>query len=325
MDAVIEPLLQKNPHRFVLFPIQYPDVWDMFKSHEKTIWHSHEVDLSKDRLDWEKLNTSEQHFIKRVLGFFAGSDGIVMENISTNFMSEIQIPEARQFYAVQNFMEAIHSETYALLIDTYVEDRDEKIDILRSIQTVPCIRKKAEWAMKWMNSDDSDLATRLLAFSVVEGIFFSGAFCAIFWIKQRGLMPGLTTSNEFIMRDEGLHTEFACLMYSKCTHRLTQDAAHALVREAVAIEEEFINDALPCALIGMNAARMSEYIQFVADRHLMMLGYDKLWNVALPFPWMDRQSLSGKTNFFEKKVAEYTLAGVGQSASDREISFDAAF
>jgi len=242
-----------------------------------------------------------------------------------NFMSEIQIPEARQFYAVQNFMEAIHSETYALLIDTYVEDRDEKIDILRSIQTVPCIRKKAEWAMKWMNSNDSDLATRLLAFSVVEGIFFSGAFCAIFWIKQRGLMPGLTTSNEFIMRDEGLHTEFACLMYSKCERRLTQDAAHALVREAVSIEEEFINDALPCALIGMNAARMSEYIQFVADRHLMMLGYDKLWNVALPFPWMDRQSLTGKTNFFEKKVAEYTLAGVGQSASEREISFDAEF
>jgi len=325
MASVIEPLLQKNPHRFVLFPIQYPDIWDMFKSHEKTIWHSHEVDLSKDRLDWEKLGASEQHFIKRVLGFFAGSDGIVMENISMNFMSEIQIPEARQFYAVQNFMEAIHSETYALLIDTYVEDRDEKIDILRSIQTVPCIRKKAEWAMKWMNSNDSDLATRLLAFSVVEGIFFSGAFCAIFWIKQRGLMPGLTTSNEFIMRDEGLHTEFACLMYSKCERRLTQDAAHALVREAVSIEEEFINDALPCALIGMNAARMSEYIQFVADRHLMMLGYDKLWNVALPFPWMDRQSLTGKTNFFEKKVAEYTLAGVGQSASEREISFDAEF
>jgi ribonucleotide reductase beta subunit family protein with ferritin-like domain len=320
-----EPLLTPNPHRFVLFPIIHDDLWRKYKDHVSVFWRPEEVDLSKDARDWAALNTGEQHFIKRILGFFAGSDGIVMENLAQRFAVEVQVPEARQFYAVQLMMESVHSETYSLLIDAYIEDRAEKLDVLRSIQTVPCIQKKAEWARTWIESEEADFATRLMAFAAVEGIFFSGAFCSIFWLKQRGLMPGLTASNEFIARDEGLHTDFACLLYSKCRHRLPKTKAHRLIREAVKIEKEFITEALPCSLIGMSAARMGEYIQFVADRLLISLGYDKLWNTANPFPWMERISLEGKDNFFEKRVTNYALAGVGSDATKMSFALDEDF
>jgi ribonucleoside-diphosphate reductase beta chain len=320
-----EPLLQTNPNRFVIFPIQHQDLWKMYKDHVSVFWRPEEVDLSKDMRDWLKLTENEQHFIKRVLGFFAGSDGIVMENLAQRFMTEVQVPEAKFFYGVQMMIETIHSEMYSQLIDTYIEDRNEKTDILQSIQTVPCIQRKAEWALSWMLSDEADFPTRLMAFAAVEGIFFSGAFCSIFWIKQRGIMPGLTASNEFISRDEGLHTNFACLMYSKCKHKLPVDKAHKLIREAVAIEKEFITEALPCSLIGMSAPRMAEYIEFVADRLAVSLGYPKIWNTANPFPWMERISLEGKDNFFEKRVTNYALAGVGQDATKMSFALDEDF
>jgi len=320
-----EPLLQDNPNRFVIFPIQHADIWKMYKDHVAVFWRPEELDLSKDMKDWTKLSAGEQHFLKRVLGFFAGSDGIVMENLAQRFMTEIQIPEAKFFYGVQMMMETVHSETYSLLIDTYIEERAEKTDILRSIQTVPCIQKKAEWALQWMSSDEADFATRLMAFAAVEGVFFSGAFCSIFWIKQRGILPGLTASNEFIARDEGLHTEFACLLYSKCKHKLPKTKAHKLIREAVKIEKEFITEALPCSLIGMSAPRMAEYIEFVADRLLVTLGYPKIWETVNPFPWMERISLEGKDNFFEKRVTNYALAGVGQDATKAAFSLTEDF
>jgi ribonucleotide reductase beta subunit family protein with ferritin-like domain len=320
-----EPLLQPNPNRFVIFPIQHQDLWKKYKDQVSVFWRPEEVDLSKDMRDWTKLSDGERHFIKRILGFFAGSDGIVMENLAQRFMTEIQVPEAKFFYGVQMMIETIHSEMYSQLIDTYIEDREEKMDILQSIQTVPCIQRKAEWALSWMNSDEADFPTRLMAFAAVEGIFFSGAFCSIFWIKQRGIMPGLTASNEFISRDEGLHTDFACLMYSKCRHKLPVEKAHKLIREAVAIEKEFITEALPCSLIGMSAPRMAEYIEFVADRLVVSLGYPKVWNTANPFPWMERISLEGKDNFFEKRVTNYALAGVGQDATKMSFALDEDF
>ena len=320
-----EPLLKPNPNRFVIFPIQYSDLWKMYKDHLSVFWRPEEVDLSKDLIQWNGLNGNEQHFIKRILGFFAGSDGIIMENLAQRFMTEIQIPEAKFFYGVQMMMESVHSEQYSLLIDTYIEDRTEKVEILRSIQTVPCIQKKAEWALSWMNSDEADFPTRLMAFAAIEGVFFSGAFCAIFWLKQRGVMPGLTASNEFIARDEGLHTDFACLLYSKCKHRLPKTKATKLMREAVKIEKEFILEALPCSLIGMSAPRMSEYIEFVADRLMVALGYAKIWNTANPFPWMERISMEGKDNFFEKRVTNYALAGVGQDAAKMQFGLDEDF
>jgi ribonucleoside-diphosphate reductase beta chain len=315
-----EPLLKENPNRFVLFPLQHQDMWDLYKQHLSTFWKAEEVDLSKDMADWVKLTPNEQHFLKRVLGFFAGSDGIVMENLAQRFMKEVQIPEARSYYSFQIAMENIHSETYSLLIDTYIEDRAEKQDILRSIQTIPCIQKKAEWAMAWINSDEADFPTRLMAFAVVEGVFFSGAFCSIFWIKQRGLMPGLTLSNEFISRDEKLHTDFACLLYSKCKHKLPKTKAIKLMREAVKIEKEFITDALPCSLIGMSAPKMADYIEYTADRLMVSLGYAKIWNTANPFPWMERLGLEGKDNFFEKKVSNYVGAGVGKDPAKMTFS-----
>ena len=320
-----EPLLTPNPHRYVIFPIQYPDLWAKYEDHVSVFWQPKELDLSKDLKDWVTLTSNEQHFIKRILGFFAGSDGIVMENLALRFMSEIQVPEAIQFYAVQNMMESIHSVTYSLLIDTYIEDRDEKTEVLRSIQTVPCIQRKADWAFQWIKSEEADFPTRIMAFAAIEGIFFSGAFCSIFWIKQRGLMPGLTASNEFIARDEGLHTDFACLLYSKCKHKLPKTKAYKLIREAVKIEKEFITEALPCSLIGMSAPRMADYIEFVADRLLVALGYEKLWKTANPFPWMERISLEGKDNFFEKRVTNYALAGVGVDASKMEFKLDEEF
>jgi ribonucleotide reductase beta subunit family protein with ferritin-like domain len=320
-----EMLLKENPNRFVIFPIQHADVWKMYKDHVSVFWRPEEVDLSKDLVHWSTLSGNEQHFIKRILGFFAGSDGIVMENLGQRFMTEIQLPEAKFFYSVQLMMESVHSETYSLLIDTYIEDRTEKVEILRSIQTVPCIQKKAEWALSWIGSEEADFPTRLMAFAAIEGVFFSGAFCAIFWLKQRGLMPGLTASNEFIARDEGLHTDFACLLYSKCKHRLPKTKAIKLMREAVKIEKEFILEALPCSLIGMSAPRMSEYIEFVADRLMVALGYAKIWNTANPFPWMERISLEGKDNFFEKRVTNYALAGVGQDATKMQFGLDEDF
>jgi ribonucleoside-diphosphate reductase beta chain len=320
-----EPLLQENPNRFVIFPIQHHDLWKMYKDHVSVFWRPEEVDLSKDLRDWAKLSDGERHFIKRILGFFAGSDGLVMENLGQRFMNEVQVPEAKFFYSVQLMLETIHSEMYSQLIDTYIEDRAEKLDILQSIQTVPCIQKKADWALSWIQSEEADFATRLMAFAAIEGVFFSGAFCSIFWLKQRGLMPGLTASNEFISRDEGLHTDFACLLYSKCRNRLPVDRAHRLIQEAVAIEKEFILEALPCSLIGMNAARMSEYIEFVADRLLISLGYPRAWNTANPFPWMERIGLEGKDNFFEKRVTNYALAGVGVEAGKMTFSLDEEF
>lgn len=320
-----EPLLEHNPGRFVIFPIAHKAVWDMYKKAEGSFWTAEELDLSKDRGHWESLNDNERHFIKHVLAFFAASDGIVNENLAMNFMKMVQWPEARCFYGFQIAIENVHSEVYSLLIDTYIKDNAEKLKLLNAIETIPCVKKKAEWAIHWMESDEADFASRLMAFAAVEGIFFSGAFCAIFWLKERGLMPGLTTSNEFISRDEGLHTEFACLLYSFLNHKLSKTKAHKMIREAVKCEKEFIIDALPCSLIGMNAKMMAQYIEFVADRLLVQLGYPKIWEASNPFPFMERISLEGKDNFFEKRVSNYSKAGVGKTAEEMSFATDADF
>jgi len=320
-----EPLLSGSEDRLVLFPIKHQDLWLRCKQQQSVIWLAEEIDVSKDMKDWEKLNDNERHFIKNILGFFAGSDGIVMENLATRFSREVTWPEARYFYANQNYMEAIHSETYSILIDTYVTDKQEKYDLLHAIDTIPCVKKKAEWALSWISSPDADFATRLIAFAAVEGIFFSGAFCAIFWMKQRGLMPGLTLSNEFIARDEGLHTEFACLMYSKIVNRLDKKKVHKIIRDAVKIEKQFITKSLPCELIGMNADLMSKYIEFVADRLLVQLGYPKVWREANPFDFMERISLENKDNFFEKRVSTYAKAASGKKAEDMQFKMTADF
>jgi len=320
-----EPLLVENPDRFVLFPIEHADVFKMYKDLVAVRWIVEEVDLTKDLKDWKTLSSNEQHFIKRIIGFFAGSDGIVNENLAANFAGEVQWPEAKAFYTEQMANETVHSETYSRLIDTYIEDKTEKLEILRSIRTMPFVQKKAAWAMNWMNGADADFASRLMAFAAVEGIFFSGAFCSIFWFKQRGLMPGLTSSNEFISRDEGLHTDFACLLYSHLVNRLSKTRAHKLIREAVKIEKEFIIDAIPCSMIGMNARMMGQYIEFVADRLLVQMGYPKTFETANPFSFMERISLEGKDNFFEKRVSSYALAGVGKTAEQMSFRIDADF
>jgi ribonucleoside-diphosphate reductase beta chain len=326
VTPVEEPMLQDNPNRHVIFPIEHGDIWAKYKQHMSVFWIPEEIDLSKDMRDWnEKLNDNERHFIKYILGFFAGSDGIVMENLAMRFTREIGIPEAKFFYACQNLMESVHSESYSLLIDTYIENKQEKLDILRAIQTIPCVQKKAEWALQWIDSNEASFATRLLAFAVIEGIFFSGAFCSIYWLKQRGLMPGLTVSNELIARDEGLHTEFACLLYSKLTSKLSKQDAHKIIREAVKIEKNFITKALPCELIGMNAKLMSEYIEFVADRLSIQLGYPKLYHAKNPFDFMERISLEGKDNFFEKRVTTYAKANTGGKMEDKKFTMDADF
>jgi len=323
--AVLEPLLQDNPNRHVIFPIEHADVWLKYKQHMSVFWIPEEIDLSKDMNDWVKLSDNERHFIKYILGFFAGSDGIVMENLAMRFTREIGLPEAKFFYACQNLMETVHSETYSLLIDTYIENKQEKLDILRAIQTIPCVQKKAEWALQWIDSKEASFATRLMAFAVIEGIFFSGAFCSIFWLKQRGLMPGLTVSNEFISRDEGLHTEFACLLYGKLANKLNKQDAHKIIREAVKIEKNFITKALPCELIGMNAKLMAQYIEFVADRLSVQLGYPKVYHSANPFDFMERISLESKDNFFEKRVTTYAKANTNGPAEDKKFSMDADF
>ncbi len=288
-------------------------------------WTPEEIDLSKDMRDWEKLNDNERHFIKHILGFFAGSDGIVMENLATRFSREVQWPEARFFYACQNLLEAVHSETYSLLIDTYITEPAEKEKILGAISTIPAVKKKADWALQWIESADANFATRLLAFAAVEGIFFSGAFCAIFWLKERGIMPGLTLSNEFIARDEGLHTDFACLLYSKIANRLDKKTAQRILREAVKIEKQFITKALPCELIGMNADLMKQYIEFVADRLSLQLGYPKIYNAANPFQFMERISMENKDNFFEKRVSTYGKAHAGKKREEMTFDLAAAF
>ena len=322
-----EPLLMRNDKRHVIFPIKHAEEWAMFKKHEAVVWNAGEIDLSKDMPHWtEKLNDDERHFIKNILGFFAGSDGIVMENLAERFMREVQWPEAKHFYTCQNFMEAVHSETYSLLIDTYIKDPTEKDTLLNATKTIPCVQNKAEWAMAWIENKEVSFATRLLAFAVVEGIFFSGAFCAIFWLKQRGVMPGLTLSNEFIARDEGLHTDFACLLYSRLEYtKLTKQQAYKIVRDAVKIEKKFITKSLPCELIGMNAKLMAQYIEFCADRLLLQLGYPKAYCSANPFGFMEKISLENKDNFFEKTVTTYAKATVGKEREEMTFKTDAAF
>jgi ribonucleoside-diphosphate reductase beta chain len=321
----VEPLLDPNEDRFVIFPIRYPDIWAKYKQHMSVFWTPEEIDLSKDVAHWERLNDGERHFIKHILGFFAGSDGIVMENLAIRFTRDVQIPEAKFFYSCQNLLEAVHSETYSLLIDTYITDPVEKADLLRATKTIPCVEKKAKWALDWINSPDADFATRLVGFACVEGIFFSGAFCAIFWLKQRGLMPGLTLSNEFIARDEGIHTDFACLLYSKIVNRLTKQKVHKIIREAVKIEKQFITKALPCELIGMNADLMKQYIEFVADRLSLQLGYPKIYNATNPFDFMERISLENKDNFFEKRVSTYAKGSVGKVRAEMAFATDSVF
>merc|ERR1719298_118323 len=310
-----DPLLKENPNRWVMFPIKYPQIWEMYKKHEASFWTAEEIDLSQDLKDWDKLTDSERHFIKHVRAFFAASDGIVLENLASQFSTEVQIPEARAFYGFQMAMENIHSETYSLLIEQYIREPSEKEKIFDAIHTMPAVREKAEWAVQWMQRDNS-FAERVVAFAAVEGILFSGSFCAIYWLKKRGLMPGLTFSNELISRDEGLHTEFACLLYSMLQNRLPEDVVHDLIRGAVEVERRFICDALSCDLIGMNNKNMTQYIEFVADRLLTALGHPKLFGATNPFDWMELISLQGKTNFFEKRVGEYQKAGVMASTAE---------
>jgi len=315
-----DPLLMENPRRFVMFPIQYPQVWEMYKKHEASFWTAEEIDLSQDNKDWETLNDQERHFVKHVLAFFAASDGIVLENLAGMFSIEIQIPEARAFYGFQIAMENIHSETYSLLIEQYIKDPAEKDSLLDAIHTMPEVKEKAMWAMQWMNNENS-FAERLVAFAAVEGILFSGSFCAVYWLKKRGLMPGLTFSNELISRDEGLHAEFACLLYGMLQNPLPDDIIHTMIRGAVVVERKFICEALSCDLIGMNSEMMTRYIEFVADRLLTALGHPKLYNATNPFDWMELISLQGKTNFFEKRVGEYQKAGVMNHAEEERKGF----
>lgn len=307
-----ETILERNDYRYVLFPIKYNEIYKKYKDAVGTFWTPEEIDLSKDINDWNNvLNDNEKHFIKHVIAFFAGSDGIVMENLASRFMNEIEIPEIRQFYAYQIFNEAIHSETYSLLIDTYINDEDEKLKLFHAIQTIPCVTQKAKWAQKWMNNE-VPFAQRLVCFAIVEGIFFSASFCSIYWIKKRGLMPGLTFSNELISKDEGTHTDFACLIYSMINNKMSSELIKNLFNEAVDIEKEFICESIPCDMIGMNKNLMCQYIEFVADRLLLQLGYTKLYNSSNPFEFMELISLRPKSNFFEIRVGEYNKVTTGK-------------
>lgn len=327
----MEPLFDSSTttlgQRYTLFPIS-PSEDDLYKLYKKAVasfWTVEEIDFSKDKEDWCKLTDNEQYFIKHILAFFAGSDGIVQENLATRFQKDVQSPVARLFYAMQNAVEGIHSETYSLLIDQYVKDKDEQMKYFRAIDTIPAIQKKAQWALNWITDEKNDYATRLLAFACVEGIFFSGSFCAIYWIKKRGMLPGLTFSNELISRDEGLHTDFAVAMYHKMQNKLSKETVERIVCDAVNCETNFITEALPCSLIGMNAKDMIQYIQFVADRLLVQLGYSKVYHSGNPFDFMDLISMEGKTNFFEKKVSEYSKPGVGMNKDNMVIRLDEEF
>ena len=308
-----EFLLTENENRYVMFPIIDEDIWKMYKKQMDCFWRAEEIDLSKDIKHWATLNNDEQHFIKHILAFFAASDGIVLDNLGQRFMNEVHIAEARAAYGFQIMMENIHSETYSLLIDTLVKEEREKTNLFEAINNYPCIKKKADWAIKWINDKRSSFATRLIAFAAVEGIFFSGSFCSIYWLKKRGLMPGLTFSNELISRDEGMHTDFAVLLFSKLQKKPKKAKVIELIKEAVQIEQEFITEALPCKLIGMNAKLMKQYIEFVADRLIVQLGYPKIYYSANPFDFMEMISLEGKTNFFEKRVGDYSLSNNDKS------------
>ncbi|MEY2760664.1 ribonucleoside-diphosphate reductase small subunit [Aquirufa sp.] len=320
----VEPLLVEDPNRFVLFPIKHDDIWQFYKKAEASFWTAEEIDLSQDLADWKKMNDGERHFVSHVLAFFAASDGIVNENLANNFLKEVQFAEAKCFYGFQIMMENIHSETYSLLIDTYINDPKEKDHLLRAIETIDCVKKKADWALKWIESDN--FVERLISFAAVEGIFFSGSFCSIFWLKKRGLMPGLSFSNELISRDEGLHCDFACLLYTDhIKNQLSQERIYEIILEAVEIEKEFVTVALPVSLIGMNAEMMCQYIDFVADRLLVALGCQKHYNATNPFDFMEMISLQGKTNFFEKRVAEYQKSGVMSDKDSMSFSLDEDF
>jgi ribonucleoside-diphosphate reductase beta chain len=320
-----EPILEKNNSRFVLFPIVHDDIWSFYKRAEASFWTAEEIDLSPDLIDWEnKLTEDERFFIKHVLAFFAASDGIVNENLAEHFLSEVQYTEAKFFYGFQVAMENVHSETYSLLIDTYIQNTADKAHLFNAIDTLDCVKKKAEWALKWI--DKGTFAQRLVAFAAVEGIFFSGSFCAIFWLKKRGLMPGLSFSNELISRDEGLHCDFACLLYNDhLNNKLTKEEVKEIIMDAVAIEKEFVTDAIPVRLIGMNSDLMAQYIEFVADRLLVELGNEKVYNTQNPFDFMDMISIQGKTNFFEKRVGEYQKAGVLNGKESHGFTTDEDF
>jgi ribonucleoside-diphosphate reductase subunit M2 len=318
----LEPLLTPDENRFVMFPIKYEDIWSMYQKQVDCFWRPEEIDLSKDLSHWDALDKDEQYFISMILAFFAASDGIVLENLAQRFMSDVQVSEARAFYGFQIAMENIHSNTYSNLIETYIKDKDEKSKLFNAISNYPCIKKKSDWAQKWIHDNRSSFATRLVAFACVEGIFFSGAFCSIFWLKKRGLMPGLTFSNELISRDEALHCEFAILLYSKLIKKMDKNRIHDIIKEAVEIEIEFICEALPCRLIGMNSQLMTQYIKFVADRLSVQLGYKKIYNVTNPFDFMEMISLDSKSNFFERKVSDYALADKTQSSEDFAFTDD---
>jgi len=325
MTKLNEPILESNNSRFVLFPIQHDDIWSFYKKAEASFWTAEEIDLSPDLIDWEnKLNDDERHFIKHVLAFFAASDGIVNENLAEHFLSEVQYTEAKFFYGFQITMENIHSETYSLLIDTYIKSTAEKSHLFNAIDTLDCVRKKADWALRWI--EKGSFAERLVAFAAVEGIFFSGSFCSIFWLKKRGLMPGLSFSNELISRDEGLHCDFACLLYTKhLVNKLPKEQVRDIITNAVEIEKEFVADAIPVKLIGMNSDLMCQYIEFVADRLLLELGNEKVYNTTNPFDFMEMISLQGKSNFFEKRVGEYQKAGVLSGKENQTFSLNEDF
>ena len=319
----VEPLLKSDDNRFVMFPIKYPDIWEMYKKQMDCFWRAEEINFAQDLVDWEKLSADEKRFISMVLAFFAASDGIVLENLASRFMHDVQISEARAFYGFQIAMENVHSECYSLMIDTYVRDDAEKTRLFSAIDNFPCIAKKANWAKKWIADNRSSFASRLVAFAAIEGIFFSSSFASIYWIKKRGLMPGLTFSNELISRDEALHTEFAILLYKKLTKKLNKKRIHEIIEEAVEIEKEFITEAIPCRMIGMNMNLMKQYIEFVADRLVVQLGYDKIYNTANPFDFMELISIESKVNFFERTNAEYALAN---KSVDKDIfDFNADF
>lgn len=325
-DPQLEPLLRENPRRFVIFPIQYEDVWQMYKKAEASFWTVEEVDLSKDTVDWDnKLNENERKFISHVLAFFAASDGIVNENLVERFSQEVQITEARCFYGFQIAMENVHSEMYSILIDTLIKDKAQREYLFNAIETLPCVKKKADWALQWIGSKTANFGERIIAFAAVEGIFFSGSFASIFWLKKRGLMPGLTFSNELISRDEGLHCDFACLMFKHLQQKPTDERIIEIIREAVKIEQEFLSIALPVSMLGMNCGLMCEYIEFVADRLLSELNVEKIYHTKNPFSFMELISLEGKTNFFEKKVGEYQKQGVMANTSDSVFTLDADF
>ena len=317
-----DPLLTEDDNRLVMFPVVYPEVWDMCKKQIDCFWRAEEIDLSKDMKDWKTLSEQERYFIKMILAFFAASDGIIIENLATRFTDDVKLSEVRYFYSFQQAMENIHSEVYSLLIETYIDESEEKHRLFHALNNFPCIKKKADWALKWINDKRSSFASRLVAFACVEGIFFSGAFCSIYWLKKRGLMPGLTFSNELISRDEALHTEFAVLLYKLLYKKLKKSKVESIIKEAVEIEKEFICEALPCRLIGMNAVSMSQYIEFIADRLAVQLGCKKIYNSSNPFDFMEMISIEGKTNFFEKRVGEYAMATKDKDSSVFAFSDD---